>query len=97
MDIESIERVFPNKVIINIKQRLPVAAISVDGGGYALADIDFQLDKIVGETEVDFSCLIAAPYLSVSDTFNTPPMKRFREGLLAVKSAGFLLTVKLFE
>lgn len=87
IDIMDIERIFPNKVIITIKQRLPVVAITAESGGYALADIDFQLNKKV--TEANFESLIFAEGLTVTNTFNTPEIKRLRDALLAVKAAGF--------
>lgn len=87
IDIYDIERVFPNKVIIKIKHRLPIAAVTVESGGYALADIDFQLNKI--EEEADFSKLVFIEGVTVKNTFNIPELKRVREGLIAAKSAGF--------
>jgi len=85
--IQDIERVFPDKIIITIKQRVPVVAIALESGGYALADIDFQLDKRA--EEVDFSLLIAVPDLMIKNTFNTEGCRRLREAMLAVKNCGY--------
>lgn len=84
--VQDIERVFPDKVIIKIKQRVPVVALALKNDGYALADIDFQLDRRADE--VDFSLLIAAPDIVVDNTFNTEDCRTLRKALLAVKDCG---------
>jgi hypothetical protein len=85
--VQDIERVFPDKVIIRIKQRIPIVAVAMASGGYALADIDFQLDKRADE--VDFSLYIAAPDVVIDNSFHTESCIRLRAALLAVKACGF--------
>lgn len=89
IDIGDIERVFPNKVIIKIKQRLPLVALPCEGGGYALADIDFRLNKKLQDGDAELLSVILAEGIFIKDSFNTPEAKRLREALIAAKSAGF--------
>ncbi|MFA5450073.1 MAG: FtsQ-type POTRA domain-containing protein [Clostridia bacterium] len=69
--VTGVERVFPNKVIIHIKERVPIAAIVTKGNPvrYALADMDFQYNKIVSDSEIEGYIYISG--VEVDATFNT--------------------------
>lgn len=51
LKVISIERKFPNKVVINITKRIPIIAVSITDGTYALLDRELKVVEIVNEIE----------------------------------------------
>lgn len=86
VDVVSVERVFPNKVIIHAEERVPLAAVSRVSGGYALCDKDFQLQKFVDELP---DKMISLTGMQAESTFNTPVFSAFRDILYAFHEAGY--------
>lgn len=72
--VTDIVRTFPNKVTIYCVEHLPMCAVPKknDPQVYALADGDFQLNKVVKKEDVNLSELILIEGVEVDDTYNTP-------------------------
>ncbi len=85
-----IERVFPNKVIIRVKERTPLLVVPYgdEGTEFVPTDIDFQMTAKVSAENIDFDA-ITVNGASVTHTFNTLAFKRIRETLLAFVELGF--------
>ncbi|MDD4316172.1 MAG: FtsQ-type POTRA domain-containing protein, partial [Clostridia bacterium] len=81
--VQSIERVFPNKVIIYVKERTPVLSVAYDDGGEECipTDIDFQMTRKALIADIDFDKIIIVSGVSVLNTFNTSEFLRLKEGI----------------
>ncbi len=88
--VTDIVRVFPNKVIIYCEEHIPMCAIAKKGNAdvYAVADGDFQLDKVLSKAEVDLDELILIEGIEVVDTYNTPAFKEINGFFKALEGAG---------
>ncbi|MFI3229225.1 MAG: FtsQ-type POTRA domain-containing protein [Bacillota bacterium] len=90
IDVVSIERVFPNTVIIHVTERVPICVVSYapDSSQVALADYDFQLNMLVDATSIDTSDYILITGVEVTSTFNSAEFIAIRNVLESVVSAG---------
>ncbi len=78
--VRNIERVFPNKVIVYVEERMPLCAVKLrdpekfgyeEGDGYGITDMDFQMNAVANNAEVAGRDLIYIDGVTVSDTYNT--------------------------
>ncbi len=85
-----IERVFPNKVIIRVKERVPLLLVPYgdDGEECVPTDIDFQMTQKVSIADIDFDAITISG-TSVQQTFNTSSFRQIRDTLSAFSSLGF--------
>lgn len=81
--VTDIERVFPNKVIIYVQERTPIMAIqsASEVGSYGIADIDFQLNRLVPAEETDLSKLMLVNGITVDKSYNYTSFRAIREVL----------------
>lgn len=87
VSIVDVERVFPNKVILHAKERLPVLAIANAKGGYIPTDIDFQLVNTVAELPAGYN-FIHVSGISVENDFNLTEFREIREALSSLIDSG---------
>lgn len=76
-----IERKFPNKVIIYIKERKPLLIVSynVENGEECIpTDMNFQMTDRKAKNEIDFDA-IKVSGVAVTNTFNLAPFKAMNE------------------
>ena len=67
IEVVHIERIFPNKVVINISRRIPIAAVSVSGTSkYALVDRSMRVIKIV-DSILDYNVIDFGEYELIID------------------------------
>lgn len=85
-----IERVFPNKVIIRVKERIPLLVVPYGDAGAECVptDIDFQMTQKISVEDIDFEA-IAVSGTSVTQTFNTLAFRQIRETLSAFAALDF--------
>ncbi|MBQ8177823.1 MAG: hypothetical protein IJ033_01390 [Clostridia bacterium] len=88
--VTDIVRVFPNKVIIYCQEHVPMCAIAKKGNPdvYAIADGDFQLNKVVAKADADLDALILIEGLEVGDTYNTATFKMLNKLFIALEDEG---------
>lgn len=88
--VTDIVRVFPNKVIIYCQEHIPMCAIAQkrDNNVYAIADGDFQLNKVVPRKEVNLDTLILIEGVEVVDTYNTEAFKTINKVFKALQNEG---------
>ena len=81
VSIIDVERVFPNKIILHIKERIPVFAILYNSNDYdyVLTDDNFVSSTFVSIDSVDFSKVIKVNGVQVENTFNTPNIIKMNE------------------
>ena len=73
--VEGIERVFPNKVVIYVKERTPIFAVKrKNTDKYVLTDIDFQMSRKV-ENNVDITSYIVVKGVEVDVSFDNDNFK----------------------
>lgn len=87
IEVKNIERVFPNKIIFYIHERVPVFAIPAETGGYRLADIDFQLNVLKEKEELEEDIIIVSG-TSVHETFNVEDCFKLKELADALQTKG---------
>ncbi len=99
--VTDIVRVFPNKIIIYCTEHVPTCAVAKKGepNVYAIADVDFQLNKVVNKEDLDLSSLILIEGVEVDDTYNTPSFRLIRETLQILQEEGLdnVALVELIE
>ncbi len=73
IDVTSIERVFPDTVIIHVTERIPICVVGYasDDTKIALVDYDFQLNMLENAEDVDTSNYIVITGVEVENTYNT--------------------------
>lgn len=77
--VEGIERVFPNKVIIYIKERTPIFAVKRENTDkYILTDIDFQMSRN-SDANTDLANYIVIKGITVNVSFDTQSFKILNE------------------
>lgn len=86
IDVTDIERVFPNKVILKLRERVPILAVKNQSGKICAADIDFQLNKTISSAEAER--LIEVIGISVNSTFNIEVFRELRESLKGITGNG---------
>ncbi len=88
--VTDIVRVFPNKIIIYCTEHVPMCAIAKKGNPdvYAIADGDFQLNKVVNKQDVDLATLILIDGIEVDDTYNTQSFKLLRQAFQTLQEEG---------
>lgn len=88
--VTDIVRVFPNKVIIYCTEHTPMVAVPVKGDDttFAIADVDFQLDKKVNKSEVDLDSIILIEGVEVGETYNTETFKIINQVFKAFEQEG---------
>ena len=73
--VEGIERVFPNKVVIYVKERTPIFAVKrKNTDKYVLTDIDFQMSRKV-ENNVDITSYIVVKGVEADVSFDNDNFK----------------------
>lgn len=99
--VTDIVRVFPNKVVIYCTEHVPMCAIEKknDPNVYALADGDFQLNRVENKEDVDLSQLILLKGVAVDDTYNTETFRNVNLLFRTLKGEGisYNAQAKLFE
>ena len=77
----NIERIFPNKVLLHVKERIPVFAIPVkdEAEKWVITDQNFVRSQIVLSRDSLFNTLIMVQGCQVSNTFNTPDIIKLNE------------------
>ncbi len=91
LKVSSIERVFPNKVVIHIELRdLLFAVNSTDGETY-ITDEEFQVNSIKkGDlTNFDYSSLVAINGIIVNGSFNIAELKLAKQIISGMHTLGF--------
>ena len=73
--VEGIERVFPNKVVIYVKERTPIFAVKrKNTDKYVLTDIDFQMSR-KAENNVDITSYIVVKGVEADVSFDNDNFK----------------------
>ena len=88
--VTDIVRVFPNKVIIYCVEHVPMCAVQKKNNSevYAIADGDFQLNKVVEKKYANLSELILIEGAEVDDTYNTATFILINKLFKALESEG---------
>ena len=88
--VTDIVRVFPNKVIIYCQEHVPMCALAKKNNQdvYAIADGDFQLNKVVNRQEANLDELILIEGVEVGDTYNTDVFKTLNKLFRALEEEG---------
>lgn len=89
VEVVDIERIFPNKVLIYIKERLPVFAIPIkgDAGRYVVTDESFFINIYRKDNE-GLEDLIVVSGITVENTFNTPNIYKLNEIRKGINALG---------
>ncbi len=80
--VVSIERIFPNQVLLYVKERVPVFALPLkdEAEKYVITDESFALSRIVAQSECnDFDNLIKIVGITIENTFSTPNVAKLNE------------------
>lgn len=80
--VVSIERIFPNQVLLYVKERVPVFALALksDAEKWVITDEGFSLSQIVTQSSYsDFNSLIKIEGFVVENTFNTQNVVKLNE------------------
>lgn len=82
--VKNIERIFPNKIEISIFERLPVCAVRIENStNFALADVDFQLNRIVTDEEAKDYIVLLGENMRIQNDFNIKHITMVRQIFLA--------------
>jgi hypothetical protein len=91
--VTDIVRVFPNKIIIYCIEHVPTCLVErkYNNDVYAVADCDFQLNKVVNKTEVDVNDYVLIEGVMVEDSYNTPQFKTLNKVFRTIDNEGLTL------
>ncbi len=91
--VTDIVRVFPNKIIIYCIEHVPTCLVERkdDNDVYAVADGDFQLNKVVRKKDVDVDDYILIEGVVVEDSYNTPQFKTLNKVFRTIDKEGLIL------
>ena len=92
--VTDIVRVFPNKIIIYCVEHVPTCLVNKKGNDevYAVADGDFQLNKMVNKTDVDINAFVLIEGVVVEDSYNTPQFKILNKVFRTIDNEGLDLS-----
>ncbi|MDR0751698.1 MAG: FtsQ-type POTRA domain-containing protein [Christensenellaceae bacterium] len=87
VNVKNIERIWPNKIVIYIRERIPVCLIKIkNSDSYALIDMDFQMNaEILNNYDPQY---ISIKGIEVDNTFNVPQFAAIRQILIAFTQKG---------